>query len=79
MQTDAHTSTQTDTLPANVNTPLDAYKKTLDEQAGFVDDQSPLRPRRYRMPLAALVLGALTIATLFGGIGYAIGAAIASA
>ena len=55
---------------------IGAYKDTLERRDGFIQQDSPLRPRRARMPIAAWVVGVLTCAALFGGIGYALGAAI---
>lgn len=73
MQTATHPQTE----PTIAPDPVSAYGETLKARGGFVLQDSPLRPARYRMPLAATIVGALTIATLFGGIGFAVGIAIA--
>lgn len=63
------------TVPAD---PIDAYRDVLERRNGFIVEESPMRPRRARMTLAAWVVGVLTTAALFGGIGYAVGAAVAA-
>ena len=70
--------TPAQTAPAADET-LHAYSATLKNQDGFIYEDSPLRPRKARMPLAALIVGFLTTATLFAGIGFAIGSAITAA
>lgn len=66
----------TDQTPTPDPDPVKTYEETLNERSGFIHEDSPLRPRRRRAPLAALIVGFLTVATFAGGIGYAIGAAV---